>query len=160
MWDIDPGETPHCFLATRTTRLVSIPTTHYTPVMLHLLRRRTPTRLIAVAVTLLALLVGQGVRLCLHTADAADVGHTHAATAHLESNLLSPGEPDDGADQHVSLGLAVVKQVTDGALAVLLTVALVWLLPPLRQHFAVSRSTPRLPSAGFRLRPPLRAPPL
>jgi len=128
--------------------------------MLHLFRRRTPTRLIAVVVTLLALIVGQGVRLCLHTADAADVGHTHATVAHLESNLLSPGEPDDGADQHVSLGLAVVKQISDSVLAILLTVALVWLLPPLRHSFDISRRTPRLPSAGFRLRPPLRAPPL
>jgi len=127
--------------------------------MLQLFRRRTPTQLIAVVVTLFALLVGQGLRLCLHTADAANAGPAHTTVSHLESNLLSPGEPDDGADQHVSLGLAVVKQLADGALAILLTVALVWLLPPLRQYFAVSRRTPLLPSGDFRLRPPLRAPP-
>jgi len=126
--------------------------------MLHFLRRRTPTRYVAVVVTLLALLVGQGIRLCLHTADPADAFHAQAA--HLESNLLSPGEPDDGADQHVSLGLAVIKLITDGVLTILLMVALVWLLPPLRQHFAVSRNTPLLPSGDFRLRPPLRAPPV
>jgi len=128
--------------------------------MLHLLRRRTPTRYVAVVVTLLALLVGQGLRLCLHTADPTDAGLAHATAAHIESNLMSPGEPDDCADRDIPLGLAVVKQLTDGALAILLTVALVWLLPPLRQSFAVSRSTPRLPSGEFRLRPPLRAPPL
>lgn len=128
--------------------------------MLQLFRRRTPTRLVAVVVTLFALLVGQGLRLCLHTADPAVAGHSHAPTAHLESNLLSPGEPDDGADQHVSLGLAVVKLLADGVLAIVLTVALIWLLPSLRQHFAVSRRTPLLPSADYRLRPPLRAPPL
>lgn len=127
--------------------------------MLCLFRRKTSTRLIAVVITLLALLVGQGLRLCLHTADATDAGHTHAAATHLESNLLSPGEPDDSADRHVSLGVAMVKQISDGVLAVLLTVALIWLLPPTRQHFAVSRSTPLLPSGDFRLRPPLRAPP-
>jgi len=128
--------------------------------MLHLLRRRTPTRYVAVVVTLLALLVGQGLRLCLHTADPTDARHSHATAAHLEGNLMSPGEPDDGADQHVSLGLAVIKLVSDGVLAISLTVALVWLLPPLRQSFAVSRDTPLLPSADFRLRPPLRAPPI
>lgn len=113
----------------------------------------------AVVVILLALLVGQGLRLCLHTEDATGAGHAHAAAAHLESNLLSPGEPDDGTDRHVSLGLAMVKQITDGVLAILITVALIWLLPPTRQHFAVSRSTPLLSLGDFRLRPPLRAPP-
>lgn len=127
--------------------------------MLHLLRRRTPTRLIAVVIILLALLVGQGLRLCLHTADATDAGYTHAAASHLESNMLAPGEPNDSAKQHVSLNLAMVKQISDGVLAILLTVVLVWLLPPVRQHFAVSRSTPLLSSGDFRLRPPLRAPP-
>jgi len=86
--------------------------------MLHLLRRRTPTRYVAVVVTLLALLVGQGLRLCLHTADPTDARHSHATAAHLEGNLMSPGEPDDGADQHVSLGLAVIKLVSDGVLAI------------------------------------------
>jgi hypothetical protein len=127
--------------------------------MLRLLRRETSSRLVLVVIAILALLVGQGLRLCLHTADATDAEHTHATAAHLESNLLSPGEPDDSADRHVSLGVAMVKQITDGALAILLTVALIWLLPPTRQHFAVSRSTPLIPSCDYRLRPPLRAPP-
>lgn len=113
----------------------------------------------AVVVILLALLVGQGLRLCLHTADATGAGHAHAAAAHLESNLLSPGEPDDSTDRHVSLNLALVKQLTDGVLAILLTVALLWLLPPVRQHFAVSCRTSLPLSGDFRLRPPLRAPP-
>jgi len=128
--------------------------------MLQYLRRRTPTRYVAVVVALLALLVGQGVRLCLHAANPADTGYAQASAVHLESNLPATGEPDDDGNRHVSLGLAVVKQLTDGALAILLTVALAWLLPPLRQAFAVSRSTPWRPFAGFRLRPPLRAPPL
>jgi hypothetical protein len=127
--------------------------------MLRLFRRKTSTQLIAVVITLLALLVGQGLRLCLHTADATDAGHNHAAASHLESNLLASGEPNDSAKQHVSLNLAMVKQITDGVLAILLTVALIWLLPRTRQHFAVSRRTPLLPSGDFRLRPPLRAPP-
>ena len=127
--------------------------------MICLFRRKTSTQLIVVVITLLALLVGQGLRLCLHSVDTADAGHTHATASHLESNLLEPGEPNDSAKQHVSLNLAMVKQITDGILAILLTVVLVWLLPPVRQHFAVSRSTPLLPSVDFRLRPPLRAPP-
>ena len=127
--------------------------------MLRLFRRKTSTQLMAVVITLLALLVGQGLRLCLHPADATDAEPTHTSAAHLESNLLSPGEPDDSADRHVSLSLAMVKQITDGVLAVLLTVALIWLLPRTRQRFAVSRSTPLLPVGDYRLRPPLRAPP-
>lgn len=109
---------------------------------------------------LAAALLTQGLRLCLHPADATDTRPAHAATAHLESNLLAPGEPDDSADRHVSLGLAMVKQITDGVFAILLTVALIWLLPRTRQRFAVSRNTPLLPSGEQRLRPPLRAPPL
>ncbi len=127
--------------------------------MLHFLRRRSPTRLIAVVFTLLVLLVGQGLRLCLHTTDATGAEHTHVAAAHLESNLLSPGEPDDGTDWHVSLNVAVVKQLANGDLAIPLTLALIWLLLPVRQHFAVARRTPLPPSGDFRLRPPLRAPP-
>lgn len=126
--------------------------------MLRLFRRKTSTRLITVVITLLAVLMGQGLRLCLHPADAIDAGLAHATTTHLESNLLSPGEPD-GVDQHVSLGLAMVKQITDSILAILLTVALIWLLPPTRQRFAVSRNSPLLSSGEQHLRPPLRAPP-
>jgi len=128
--------------------------------MLSLFHRKTSTRLIAVVIITLALLVGQGLRLCSHPADVTNAGAALATASHLESNLLSPGEPDDNADRHVSLGLAMVKQITDGILAILITVALLWLLPPTRQHFAVSRSTPLLLSGAFRLRPPLRAPPL
>lgn len=127
--------------------------------MLRLFRHKTSTRLVIAAITLLALLVGQGMRLCLHPADVTDAGLALAATAHLESNLLSPGEPDDSADRHVALGLAMVKQITDGVLAILISAALVWLLPLIRQRFAVSRNTPLLPSGDYRLRPPLRAPP-
>lgn len=127
--------------------------------MLNLFRRKTSTQLIAAVITLLALLVGQGLRLCLHATDTTDTGYKYTTASHLESNLPAPGEPDDAGNRHVSLGLAVIKLISDGVLAILLTVALVWLLPPLRQHFAVSRRTPLLPSGDFRLRPPLRAPP-
>jgi len=125
--------------------------------MLARFRRKTSTQSIAVVLMLFALLAGQGVRLCLHTIDATP---KHTATVHFENNLLTPDQPDDGGDHHVSLGLALVKQVSDGLLAIVVTVALVWLLPPLRNSFADSRSTPQRPSAGFRLRPPPRAPPL
>jgi hypothetical protein len=121
--------------------------------------KKTPARLIVVFAILLALLVGQGLRLCLHAPEATGAGPAHATTAHLESNLLLPGEPNDNADQHVSLDLAVVKQIADGVLAILLTVALIWLLPHNHQRFAISRSILLLASGDQRLRPPLRAPP-
>jgi len=89
-----------------------------------------------------------------------DTTPEQTATVHVESSLLKSDEPDDSSDRHVSLGLALVKQVSDGLLAILLTVVLAWLLPPLRHAFGVSRSTPWQPFTGFRLRPPPRAPPL
>jgi hypothetical protein len=106
---------------------------------------------------MLALLAGQGLRLCLHS---DDVEPMLGGLAHLESNMLQSGEPDDLSDQHLSLGLALVKQVVAGLFAVLGVVALIWLLPETLRNFgAIPRySLPQ--SLEYHFRPPLRAPPL
>lgn len=110
-----------------------------------------------------ALLLSLGLRLCLHTPHAADETHTHAAAIHLESNLASPADSDDDAnDIHVSLAFALFKfgKLIDSlAVAAVLTAALLLLLP--RQTTRVPAPAGTIPalSGGHRFRPPLRAPP-
>lgn len=110
-----------------------------------------------------ALLLSLGLRLCLHAPHAADETHTHTAAVHLESNLTSPADSDDDADDsHVSLAFVLFKfgKLIDSlAVAAVLTAALLLLLP--RQTTRVpapARTIPAL-SGGHRFRPPLRAPP-
>lgn len=135
--------------------------TPYTANMHRLFRNRSAAGNILIFVALLAVLLTQGLRLCLHTPHVEDVGHAHAAAVHLESDLTSPAESDDDAnDRHVTLGLALVKQLIDSlAFAVLLAVVWALFLPRLSQRFAVPRNIRSLPSVAYRLRPPLRAPP-
>ena len=110
---------------------------------------------------LLAVLLTQGLRLCLHTPQTADAGSAHSASVHFESDFVPSADADDEANnRHVAPGLTLVKQLTDNfAFAVLL--AAVWVLFLLRpnQRFAVPRNTRSLLSVAYRLRPPLRAPP-
>ncbi len=129
--------------------------------MRKLFRNRSAAGNILIFVALLAVLFTQGLRLCLHTPHVEDVGYAHAAAVHLESNLTSPAEPDDDAnDRHVTLGLALVKQLIDSLAFAILLVA-VWALFLLRpnQRFAIPRNTKPLLPVAYRLRPPLRAPP-
>lgn len=109
----------------------------------------------------LAILFAQGLRLCLHALHAADEVHAHAAAIHLESNIASPLDSDDDAnDSHVPLGLALIKQLTDStAFAALLAVMLLPFSPTAKTRFAVSRDAIPVPAVDRRLRPPLRAPP-
>lgn len=111
----------------------------------------------------LVILFAQGLRLCLHAPHAADEMHVHATAIHLESNLTSPADSDDDAnDSHVSLAFVLFKFgkfIDSLAVAAVLTAALLLFL---------SRETVRVPASveailalpgGHRLRPPLRAPP-
>lgn len=112
---------------------------------------------------LLALLLAQGLRLCLHAPHAADEGHAHATAIHLESNLASPADSDDDAkDSHVSLSFVPFKpgQFDDGIAAAVLPAAVLLLLL-FRQTAHVPAPVEIVPtlSSGHRLRPPLRAPP-
>ncbi len=116
---------------------------------------------VLIPLLLAAALLTQGLRLCLHAPHAQDAGHAHATAAHLESDLTLPADSgDDANDGHVTLGLALVKQLIDSLPFVLLPAAMwVLLLPPSNWRFAVTLDTPLRSSDARRLRPPLRAPP-
>jgi hypothetical protein len=49
---------------------------------------------VLVPLMLVAVLLAQGLRLCLHAPHVADEGHAHATAIHLESNLTSPADSD------------------------------------------------------------------
>jgi hypothetical protein len=111
---------------------------------------------------LAALLLSLGLRVCLHTLHAADEAHTHAVAIHLESNLTSPADSGDEAnDSHVPLPFALFKfgKLLDNLAAAAVLVALLLLLP--RQTTRVPAPAGAIPalSGGHRFRPPLRAPP-
>lgn len=116
---------------------------------------------VIVPLLLAVALFTQGLRLCWHTPHAEDSGHAHVVAVHLESDIMSPADSgDDANDRHVELGLALVKPLTDShAFAVLLAVVLVLFLPRPNLRFAVSRDAVSVRSVDLRLRPPLRAPP-
>lgn len=110
-----------------------------------------------------ALLLSLGLRVCLHVPHATDEAHTHAAAIHLESNLTSPADSDDDAnDSHVSLAFALFKfgKLIDGlAVAAVLTAALLLFLPRQTTRIPTPAGTIPALSGGHRFRPPLRAPP-
>ncbi len=110
------------------------------------------------------LFLSLGLRVCLHAPHVADADHTHAAAVHIESDLASPADSDDAAnDSHVSLAFVLFKfgKLIDGlAVAAVLTAALLLSLPrqTTRVRAPAGAAVPPL-SGGHRLRPPLRAPP-
>lgn len=110
-----------------------------------------------------ALLLSLGLRLHLHAPHAADEAHTHAAAIHLESNITSPADSDDDAnDSHVSLAFVLFKfgKLIDSlAVAAVLTAALLLLLPRQATRVPAPAGTIPAQSGGHRFRPPLRAPP-
>lgn len=140
--------------------LFNLTLTPYTASMRRLFRNRSAAGNILIFAALLAVLLTQGSRLCLHTPHAEDAGHAHATAVHLESDLTSPADSDDANDRHVPLGLALVKQLTDNPAFAALPAA-VWalFLPRPNQRFAVPRNAKPLFPVAYRLRPPLRAPP-
>ena len=123
--------------------------------------RNCRTRATLVTLMVFGVLLAQGLRVCLHMPHAGDTEHVHATAVHLESDLAIPADSDDDAsDQHLTLGLALIKKLTDGAaLAILLAAALLLFLPLPERRLAVPRGTVPPPSSGGRWRPPLRAPP-
>lgn len=130
-----------------------------------LMRIRVP-RILAgkafVACLVLALLLAQGLRLCLHVLDPANAGHAHSAALHLETGFNADRDADDTSkNTHVSLAFTLFKQIADDALAVTLVAAIIalFLFYPSPPWYRPARSLPP-PGRGQRRRPPLRAPPL
>lgn len=108
---------------------------------------------------ILALLLAQGIRVCLHAHDAPAPDHEHASTMHLESTLSVVADHEESAfDADVSLAM-LLKVFSTPVFALVL--AFVFLVPILRQ---LARYRPPAKSwfpvsATYSLTPPLRAPP-
>lgn len=107
-----------------------------------------------------ALLLAQGVRVCLHAPhEAHDGPAAQRAALHLESELSTLGEHDDSAaDWHYSLFVILKKLSGDSPLAALAALILVLFAPARVPRPAPSDFTPSAAGA-YRWRPPLRAPP-
>ncbi|HEX9625583.1 MAG TPA: hypothetical protein VGA00_01440 [Acidiferrobacterales bacterium] len=128
--------------------------------MLSRLRTRRAKRRFLIT-ALLALLLGPGLRVCLHAPHAPDTDHAHATAVHLESHFFATDDGDDQpGDRHVPLNLALVKVLVAGALiAILASIGLILLPHGPANRFATVHGCVLLPSVSLRLRPPLRAPP-
>lgn len=124
-----------------------------------MLQRFPPLRLRAAwgMVLLAALLLAQGVRVCLHVPH--DAPAQPYAALHLESEFSSLGEHNDSAaDQHYSLFGILKKLPGDIPLALFVALALALRASARSPRPAAAGLTP--PAAGvYRWRPPLRAPP-
>jgi hypothetical protein len=128
--------------------------------MLRLFRHRTTTRIPVVFTMILALLLAQGLRVCVHSSPGDGAFHATTGMTHLETNL----DNDDGggatsSEWHASFSI-VLKQL--GNKFELLAIAVAVLILPL---LPVARRLPVPPAAVaplasvHALRPPLRAPP-
>lgn len=107
-----------------------------------------------------ALVLAQGLRLCVHTSDTTEGGAAQFSLVHYESDSGT-----DNAEAGLDFDVTYVLQVLDfhnllmGASAfALLLFSLLLLASQGRPPFAVFLGRWRA-SGGFRLRPPLRAPP-
>lgn len=131
--------------------------------MLERFRRPSHARLLLAVVALVALVMAQGLRLCLHADDVfvhQSIGYS-ATGLHLEGDLMaSDAGADEPGERHFDLGFGLLKHLSDAGAAILIAVFLV-LFSPLRarQYFEPAES--RLPySSDPRRRPQPRAPPL
>ena len=109
----------------------------------------------------LSLLFAQGVRLCVHSEGHVSTPGVFANSpaVHLES-LPAPDDGDGDEHHHSSLGLALVKLISDVPFVLFITalffIGTIWRPLQLRAAFEsspVARTT-------WSLQPPLRAPPL
>ena len=108
-----------------------------------------------------ALVLAQGLRLCVHAPDAASGGAAHASLVHYESDSVP--DPDDAGDEfslsYVVSGLDFHNLLAGLSAFALLLISLLLAASQARRVPAAFGAASR-PSGGFRLRPPLRAPPL
>ena len=109
---------------------------------------------------MVALVLAQGLRLCVHAPDAADGQFAHAGHIHYESDADSDAEDsgDDFQVTYVLQGLDLNHLLAGASAFTLLLFTLLLVAGPVRLG-AVVEAARRRPD-GFRLRPPLRAPPV
>lgn len=121
------------------------------------------TRRTLIAWVILALILTQGLRLCIHAYDAPHVAtHAHdAAAPHIESDLSFLDDHDEAmSDTHITL-IGILKHIFSEPLIAALFMVL--LFGQLTQQSARWRARPRdrvfRPPHGHYFSPPLRAPP-
>lgn len=111
---------------------------------------------------IVAFLLAQGLRICIHASDMHHVRTAHAGFVHYESDSDPHG--DTGKDQainYVSSGLESLDTsfLLTGLSAFAILLVSLLLMAGSKQRYAVPRSVPLLSFRGCHLRPPLRAPP-
>ena len=110
-----------------------------------------------------ALVFIQGARLHVHiyNHDPATSDHGHQEQAHFNYDTSETGHPDEVAEIDLSQQ-GLLKSVSFGSLVIALFVAVIVILSPRLLTRVPWRPDRRGPLASwlFRLRPPLRAPPL
>ena len=117
-----------------------------------------------IAWLILALLLAQGLRVCIHAYGNLThvTAHAHdASAAHLESTLgMLDGHDESSSDVHVPL-TGVLKHLASEPLIAALFITLLFVLLP--QQSTVWHARPRdrvfRPPHGHYFSPPLRAPP-
>lgn len=108
-----------------------------------------------------ALVLAQGLRLCVHAPDTDSGGAAHASLVHYESDSVPA--PDDACHEfalsYVVSGLDFHNLLAGLSAFALLLISLLLVASQARRIPAAFGVALR-PSGGARLRPPLRAPPL
>ncbi len=110
---------------------------------------------------IVALVLAQGLRLCVHTPDAAHGGAALHSLVHYESDS-GTDSGDTGHDFYVTYilqGLDFSNLLTGASAFALLLFSLLLMAGQGRPFYTAQNAAWRAPD-GFRLRPPLRAPPL
>lgn len=129
--------------------------------MLTFTLNRRVVRMVALLL-LPALLLAQGLRLCLHhTVDATyKDGHTHASAVHLESTLSVAGDHEESVGD-VDVAVASLLKIFYSMLAFAVVSAFVVLtaIPRVRRRRLMPVQFCFHPYAVYSLTPPLRAPP-
>jgi len=129
--------------------------------MLSLFRRNSSSKPIIVITMIFALLLAQGLRVCIHSAVGGEFFDNTAGSTHIESDFVA--DHDDGgstATKEVSL-LIVLKQLGVEIKLFAVSLVLLVLLPLVFLSEQVpTRTITVTPYISFHARrPPLRAPP-
>ncbi|HEY5994242.1 MAG TPA: hypothetical protein VIU46_06520 [Gallionellaceae bacterium] len=109
---------------------------------------------------IVSLVLAQGLRLCVHAPDTTEGGVVQSSHVHYES-LGEPEADDSGYEFEVSYVLQGLDSynLLAGVSALTLLLFSLLLMAGQGRHFQAAHDAARRSADGFRLRPPLRAPP-
>jgi len=127
--------------------------------MLPLLRRNASSRLIIVTAMIIALLMAQGLRICVH--EAVGASSTSSGLFHLETNLMADdGDGTESPGWHMPLSIALKQLGTKFEFLTTSIALLILLVLQVVGRLLALPVTAAPPTRAHALRPPLRAPPL